>query len=331
MPVPTARPAWYRDGVLPSFSHPWALFLLPAVPWLDWRWLKRPRPAVHWSDTSVFRTVPSNRARLARVGGAVLRGLGLTAVVLAWAGPRWPDPGTRLPVEGIAIQLIVDVSGSMAEPDFDWHGESVSRLVAVRRAFHDFVEKRPYDQLGLVLFSTHPETACPLTLDHAALRKQLDAAQPRGIPTESETNIGDALAWGLARIQSAGDRRRVLVLLSDGEHNVPAPALTPRQAGQLAAAAGVPIYAIGAIAREAEAGRESLAAVARMTGGRMFTASDADALAEACRTIDELERRPAESFLYRRYFDAYPWCGLTAVICFAVGLLLESTLWLRVP
>src|SRR5262249_31245594 len=67
------------------------------------------------------------------------RGLALTALVIALAGPRVPDQQTRLPTEGIAIAMLVDVSGSMAEKDFDWEGEPIARIVAVRRAFELFV------------------------------------------------------------------------------------------------------------------------------------------------------------------------------------------------
>src|SRR6185437_1225945 len=98
------------------------------------------------------------------------------------SGPRWPDLRTRIETEGIAIVMLVDVSGSMAERDFDWRGEPVSRLEAVKKVFHLFVsggegtdttgdgtdvsnfQGRPTDQIGLVTFATRPETACPLTL-----------------------------------------------------------------------------------------------------------------------------------------------------------------------
>ncbi|HEX4589215.1 MAG TPA: VWA domain-containing protein, partial [Gemmataceae bacterium] len=101
------------------------------------------------------------------------------------------------------------------------------------------------DLVGLVAFAVHPEDTCPLTLSHDVLLQLLATEEPHGLP-DTATNIGDALAWGLTKLAPAGNRRKVLVLLSDGEHNVPPPALTPRQAGQLAANRGVPTYAIDA-------------------------------------------------------------------------------------
>ena len=136
------------------------------------------------------------------------------------------------------------------------------------------------------------------------LLELLAAEEPHGLP-DTGTNIGDALAWGLTKLEPAGDRRKVLVLLSDGEHNVPPPALTPRQAGQLAANRGVPIYAIDAgppaapdaTPEEAEAraiGQRTLQSVAALTGGKAFAAHDDAALVAAIAEIDRLERRPVE-------------------------------------
>ena len=82
---------------------------------------------------------------------------------------------------------------------------------------------RPTDSIGLVVFATRPLTVCPLTLSHSVLLRLLDDEKPRSVPGESETNISDAVALGLQRLQSAGPRRKVLVLLTDGEHNVPNP------------------------------------------------------------------------------------------------------------
>jgi hypothetical protein len=165
----------------------------------------------------------------------------------------------------------------------------------------------------------------------------LDAEEPRGVPDEADTNIGDALAWGVGRLRDAGPGRKVVVLLSDGEHNVHLPgALTPRQAGQIAANLSVPVYAIdagpdlpGDAARQA--GRNALEAVAALTGGRCFAAQDAGALLHACREIDRLEKGTVESFQYRRYVDAYPWLGLAAAGCLLASLALDLTWWLRVP
>ena len=336
---------------MPSFASPWLLLLLPLAPLAGWAWLRRRQAALRYSDIRLVAELPPGRSRQARFGGAALRALGIAALVVALAGPRWPDPGTRLPAEGIAVVMVLDVSGSMGETDFNWRGERITRLEAAKRAFRLFVQGgdaagthlpgRGGDQIGLVAFAIHPEDTCPLTLSHDALLEMLAAEEPRGLP-DTGTNIGDALAWGLTKLDPAGNRRKVLVLLSDGEHNVAAPALTPRQAGQLAANRGVPVYTIDAgppapldaSAEEAQAratGQRALQSVAALTGGKAFAAQDDAALVAAIAEIDRLERRPVESFQYRRYAEGYPWSAFAALACFVAALGMERTTWRRVP
>jgi Ca-activated chloride channel family protein len=299
--------------------------------------------------TRWLNELPAGGAVRARWGGGALRGLGLLLLVIALSGPRWPDSGGRLNAEGIAIMLAVDVSGSMAERDFPWGRERIARLEAVKRAAGMFVhggdgpagehlEGRHEDLIGYIPFAARPETGCPLTLSHSTLLKMLEAEEPRSLPTESETNIGDALAWCLTRLEAAGNRRRVLVLLSDGEHNVGPPALKPRQAAQLAAQMHVPVYAVhagvdpkDAADKEAGEGEQTLKSVAALTGGRYFRAHDVHALLDVCGEIDRLERQPIESFQYRRFLELYPWFGLAALVVFVGVSFLEMTIWQRIP
>jgi Ca-activated chloride channel family protein len=343
------------------FATPAYLLLILAVPPLLWWWLRQRRSAVRHPVAGLLAALPAGRARYARVGGALLRGLALTLVAVALAGPRWPDRRTRLDTEGIAIVMALDVSGSMAERDFDLNGKRVSRLEAVQRVFRLFVgggaegdvvfEGRPTDLIGLVAFGTRPDAVCPLTLSHSALLKLLDAERPRSVPGEAETNLSDAVAVGLERLRSAGPRRKVLVLLTDGEHNQtnPPSGWTPLQAAHVAASLGVPVYAIDAgppegtaSPREGRAGAPSLADVrpqavktlqemAAISKGQYFAARDTAALLEACHTIDHLERDPIRSFRYRRHHEAYPWLALAAFVLFAVALGLDLTVWRRLP
>ncbi len=370
--------------MMPQFATPGYLWLLLLTPLLLWRWLRRRRNALRHPAVGELSGLPASRARIARWGPGILRSLALLLLVIALGGPRWPDLRTRIETEGIAIIMLVDVSGSMAERDFDWHGQSISRLEAVKKVFHLFVagdseegardegggffprpsslapspslQGRPTDQIGLVTFATRPETACPLTLSHSVLLRLLDAEQPRRIPGESETNISDAVALGLHRLRSAGPCRKVLVLLSDGEHNVPHPqsGWTPRQAAQVAHGLDVPLYTIdaggpGASTREAPAkeedGRErssspgetraqavrTLQEMAHITHAQSFQARDTKGLLSALRDIDALERSDIQSFQYHRYHEAYPWFGMAAFLLLVAAVGLERTIWRRIP
>jgi Ca-activated chloride channel family protein len=339
-----------------EFDYPLALLLLPLAPLLGWWLVRRRRPALRYSDVSLLVAVPSAAARWAKWGGATLRALAVALTVLAVANPRVPDLKTRLPAEGIAITLAVDVSGSMNTADFDpTASPPVSRLDAARQTFALFVkggqttegnfEGRANDQISLVTFAAVPETVCPLTHNHSVLLTVIAALEPKS-GLDAGTNVGDALGLGLAGFDAltrTGDTRpKVLVLLSDGEHNKEgSEVLRPLQAAQLAQRLNIPIYTIdcggdaaagNADERKQRAdGRAVLEDVAAVSGGRAFVANNPDELRAAFAEIDQLAARPAVTYRYRKHWSFAPWCGLAAVLCvFALGVL-ERTLWRRLP
>jgi Ca-activated chloride channel family protein len=290
-----------------------------------------------------------------------LRGAALAVLVVALAGPRWPDLRTRVHTESVAIVVLLDVSKTMENRDFAWQGGAVRRLDAAKHVLGLFVvggtgedghafEGRPHDLIGLVAFAARPQVACPLTLSHSVLVRTLEEQQARTVPGEAATNISDAIAIGLHRLRQAAPQRKVLVLLSDGEQSVPAPrsGWTPRQAAQVAASLGVPIYAVDAggelaptsdpryleAAAAREAGRKTMQDVAEITsgaGGRYFEAGDGQALLEIGRAIDRLERQPVESFQYRRYHEGYPWFGLASLVLLMTAVVFDLTVWRRLP
>src|SRR5687767_2552772 len=113
---------------LPTFAQPWWLGLLLALPPLLWWWSRHRGAALRHPTTALASQRRTWRAWAALRGPLVLRALALTLLVLALAGPRWPDLRTRIRTEGIAILMVVDVSGSMAADDFHWHDQPVTRL-----------------------------------------------------------------------------------------------------------------------------------------------------------------------------------------------------------
>ncbi len=334
--------------MLPNLTYPWALVLFAFLPFLAWLWLRRSRGAWRFSDARLLPTLENRRARWAHWGGLSLRILGLALAMIALAGPRWQDP-KRVETEGIAIAMVLDVSVSMGEVDFSDSQAKTTRLLGVKKLFRLFVAGgqasedvelpgRPSDLIALVTFATHPETACPLTLDHAALLKIMEAQEPRTGVGEGTTNPGDALAWALHVLEQAPTRRKVIVFLTDGESNVPEK-LKPRQAAQLAANLGVPIYAIDASpepknaeeAEEVARARVMMQAITKMTDGTYFRAQDARGLSRAYESIDRLERERIVSFQYRRYRELFAWLAIAALAAWLILIALEATMWRKTP
>src|SRR5262249_22556216 len=156
-----------------------------------------------------------------------------------------------------------------------------------------------------------PQTACPLTLNHSVLLRVVDGLEPRVSAIDAGTNIGDALAEAVIRLDhGAGGRPKGLILLSDGAHTLSktgaADPRKPRQAAQLAANLGIKVYTIdaggdptpGEEGDQRRAGRAALQSVATMTDGRSFAAASGTDLMAAYREIDELEKEKVVSFQY---------------------------------
>jgi Ca-activated chloride channel family protein len=175
----------------------------------------------------------------------------------------------------------------------------------------------------------------------------LDDSRPLSVRDEG-SNIGDAIAEGLIRLEKATPTRKVLILLSDGELNYPdqidpeRKPLKPRQSAQLAANLKIPIYVIdtggelppGAApdeVKQRDDGRQINQAVANLTGGELFGANDGRELLEVCKAIDQLERQPILSNTYRRYRPLYAWFAAAAASLLALLFLMEQTRWRRIP
>jgi len=343
-----------------EFVYPWFLLLLAIPPLVSlWRrWVRR--GALRYPSLSLVKDIPP--ARFPRLAGETLRVLALTAAILALSQPRSPDLKTRLPADGIAILFVLDTSGSMEEPTFIWDPGSspISRREAAKRALKLFIaggdgpdgthfEGRSTeigtDAVGLVTFANWPQPVCPPTLNHSVLLTILENVRP-ATARDTATNVGDGIAEGIIRLEKTPAKRKVLILLSDGEHNLDLSdqerqPLKPRQAASLAANLNIPIYTIDAggdpptdnpdAAKQRLAGRQINQSVAEMTGGKSFTANDGHQLLEVCRQIDAMERQPIVSHVYRRYHEYYPWLALAAVALAVLAFSLDQTVWRRVP
>ena len=253
----------------------------------------------------------------------------------------------------IALQMVVDVSGSMEALDFSTPTQYKTRLDMVKETFAEFVKHRPDDLIGLVTFGGFAVSRVPLTLDHAALlhvlkgveipRPSLDAA---GRPTSQEellTAIGDGLATALARIEKASVTSRVVVLLSDGESNTGI--VKPADAARAAKALGVKIYTIGvgstglAPFRMRDAwGRQVIqrgsAGFALLnlkeTGGLYFNVRDPKGMQNALREIDRLERTEVRREVFRQYHEFYPWFLTSGFVLLAAAVFLNVALGRKV-
>lgn len=324
------------------FAHPYCLWLLALVPLP--LLLERFRSRIIWPSLDGF----SRSRRTIWVWlmpiPPILRGLAIGCLAVALARPQTVGGTTRVEGQGVAIVAALDNSSSMKAVNFaaDLGSRTTSRLEAARATFKQFIEGRPDDLIGLVVFANYPDLACPPTIDHQFLEETVDAVRP-ATPGDDGTNIGDALAFGLDALRSSSPKKKVLVLLTDGNNEpaVPRP-LDPVEAARLAKAFGITLHtiAIGTpggllrsnesdtnlpVTREAEGPNVPLLEqLARITGGRSFAATDADGLRNVFEAIDTLEKSRVRGEIKTRYDERYaPWAA-AALILLLVDRLLSN-------
>lgn len=269
--------AWFFENFAPGsvFLALAGVFALTVpIVWLRAR--ARRRPALRFSSSAAFTRIGPGWAAKAHWILPALRTLAILALILALLRPQ-SGGEYRDRSEGIAIQMVLDVSGSMSEEDFIVDGKRVRRLDAVKEVFEDFVlgdeglRGRPGDLIGMTKFAMYADMVSPLTLDHGSLRDLLreteipgwvSRRQVRQHPEAGYTALGDAIAIATDDLRRAGDqavqgvpgaeaaRSRVMILLTDGANNpapLPTPPPDPLEAARVAATLGIKIYTIGAI------------------------------------------------------------------------------------
>jgi Ca-activated chloride channel homolog len=262
----------------------------------------------------------------------------LGCLVVALARPMEVERRVDRSSEGLDILLAIDTSCSMEATDLVAGGRPVSRLEVAKGVIAEFIAMRPDDRIGLVVFGEEAFTHVPLTLDHASLTDVLRQVQI-GMAGARGTAIGTAIAVSARRLKQVENPERILILLTDGENN--AGRVQPLEAGDESAAIGVRIYTIGVTGGGRRGGLAGLlgprgdeidvrmmTGVAERTGGAFFRATSAEGLANVYKTIDELERSPAEVFQDIEEHDWYRYALLPGLAALLLHLLLAST-WLR--
>lgn len=313
--------------VFPHLASPVWLLLLTALPLLAWRHHRRPG-----IGALTYSRLPAG----ARGGGWRLhfpfyaRLLALACLILALARPQLGYAWEESLTEGIDIQIVLDISGSMGAEDF----QPKDRLTVAKRVVREFVKGRPGDRIGLVVFSGTAMTRAPLTTDRAMLDLLIDSIELNSLP--DGTAIGVALANAAARLKGSPAKSRVIVLVTDGVNN--AGEIDPHSAAALCHGLGIKVYTVGVggsaavvpvpfPTRDPVTGRTEyrrvmmrvpvdeplMRSIARRTGGQFYKATDPESLRRVFAAIDRLEKTPLKVKRYVRYREAFPplvWAGL---------------------
>lgn len=327
-----------------GFARPWLLLLLLAIPaWIIWH-RRRGERALVFSRASVLSALTSRRvARIARMPDR-LRGLALTLLIVAMAGPRTGSSVVDIDAEGIAIVLTLDISSSMLAEDLS----PTNRMEVARATAREFVQRREYDRIGMVAFAGEALTQVPITIDYDVLLESLGQLQAGSGMLEDGTAIGTAIATAANRLRRVDGKSRVILLVTDGENN--RGEIDPLTAARAASAYGIKIYTVGigteGVARVPVArgpfgvqyatlpvhiDETLLTQIAEMSGARYYRAQTREALQRIFAEIDRLEKSTVK---VRRYVDYTPRhlpLLLAAIALLVAEWLVRSSRFGRVP
>ena len=152
------------------FANPTYLYLLllliPMIGWYIWK-LCKSQASLQVSSSEAFDAPGATSWKVyLRHVPFILRMAAVAVLIIILARPQSTNSWQNTSTEGIDIVLAMDISSSMLAQDL-----KPNRLEASKDVAASFINGRPNDNIGLVVFAAESFTQCPLTTDHTVLLK----------------------------------------------------------------------------------------------------------------------------------------------------------------
>ncbi|MBN1925787.1 MAG: VWA domain-containing protein [Prolixibacteraceae bacterium] len=326
-----------------NYANPEMFYLLlvmvPMVVWYIFRYRKS-GASLKISTTQSFEGLAKGWKHYLRHSLFVITLAVIALLVVALARPQSSESWENVSTEGIDIVMAIDVSTSMLARDL-----RPDRLEAAKDVATQFIAGRPYDRIGLVVFSGESFTQCPLTTDHAVVTNLLRGTQT-GI-LEDGTAIGNGLATSVNRLKESDAISRVIILLTDGENN--RGEIPPLTAAEIAKTFGIRVYTIGVGTIgtapypvqtpfgtriqdvQVKIDEESLQSIANITGGKYFRATNNEKLKSIYDEIDALEKSKIEVKEFSKKQEEFQPYALAAMLLMIIGILLKVSVFRNIP
>jgi Ca-activated chloride channel homolog len=322
-----------------TFAEPFFLYLLVVVPAMVVFYILKQQKvtaSVRMPGLQSFADAGTTFRHYLRHLLFALRAIAITLLIIVLARPQKTDRFQDVTTEGIDIVLTQDISGSMLARDF-----RPDRLEAAKNIATEFISGRPYDRIGLVVFSGESFTQCPLTTDHAVLINLLREIQSGMI--EDGTAIGMGLATAVNRIKDSQSKSKVIILLTDGVNNKGE--IAPATAAGIAKTFGIRVYTIGVGTQgmapypvqtpygiqyqdmPVEIDEGILKEIAQTTGGKYFRATDNDKLVQVYKEIDKLEKSKIDVRQFSRKEERYLIPALIAFFMLVLEIAARNTIF----
>jgi Ca-activated chloride channel family protein len=315
------------------------LLLIPMIGWYIWKH-RQTQASLRLSSSEGFQKAPNTYKIYIRHLPFILRMTALVFLIIALARPQSTNSWNQTTTEGIDIALTLDISTSMLAEDL-----KPNRLEAAKEVAASFINGRPTDNIGLVVFAGESFTQCPLTTDHANLLNLLKDVQCGMI--EDGTAIGHGLATAVSRLKDSQAKSKVIILLTDGTNN--RGEIAPVTAAEIAKAYNVRVYTIG-VGTKGEApyplqtsmgiryqnipvdiDEPTLTRIAQITSGLYFRATNNTALKEIYQEIDQLEKTKMSVQEYSKKQEEYMLFALAGLIFFLLEILTKYAVLKNIP
>ena len=330
-----------------QFASPhylWLLTLLaPMTAYYVWRTMQG-GAAIRISTVAGVLHAPKTVRHYLRHLPFALRAAAFALLVVALARPQDIEQNVRTNTEGIDIVLAIDVSASMLARDF-----RPDRITAAKEVAGSFIADRYGDRIGLVVFAAEAFTQSPLTTDQSTLQTLL-ARIRSGLIDDSGTAIGNGLATAINRLRESEAKSKVIILLTDGVNN--RGQIAPMTAAEIARAQGIRVYTIGVgtegtapypavdiygqptgdvVMAKVEIDEKTLGAMADLTGGKYFRATDNAKLKAIYDEINQLEKSKVEVTERISYHERFLVWALAALGALLLEFLLSNLVLKRIP
>lgn len=327
-----------------DFANPWFFWLLLIIPlMIVWYIKKRKQREASFKVSSLegLKKIPvSWKARL-RPLLFVLRLLAIALLIVALARPQATNVTENIDSEGIDIVICLDVSGSMLAEDFQ-----PNRVDAAKKLAINFVEHRPSDRIGLVIFAGESFTQCPITTDHSVLISQIDKVNLGML--QDGTAIGMGLATSVDRLRDSKGKSKIIILLTDGVNNTGL--IDPVTAMKIAKLYHIKVYTIGigtyGVApypmpvpgggvqmqdMKVQIDTALLQRIAAATGGEYFRATGNTSLENIYKQINQMEKSKVEITAFKQYEELFFPLAIAAFMLFFIEIMLRYTFFKSLP
>lgn len=326
-----------------SFANPQMFYLflalIPVIAWYIFR-QKKLNASLQVSSTRNLEHLPLTwKHYLRHLLFAITLGV-LSLLIVVLTRPQSSENWENVQTEGIDIIMAIDVSTSMLARDL-----RPDRLEAAKEVATQFIAGRPYDRIGLVVFSGESFTQCPITTDHPVVINLLRNTETGVL--EDGTAIGNGLATAVSRLKESKAISKVVILLTDGENN--RGEIPPLTAAEIAKTYGVRVYTIGVGTIgtapypmqtpfgvriqdvQVKIDEESLQSIADITGGKYFRATSNDKLKMIYEEIDALEKSKIEVKEFSKKQEEFQKYALAAMLLLIAGVMLKTSVFRNIP